>query len=198
MRNRTAVTVLSCCILTAVGAGCASPRSDFYTLSRSAKAAPAAADYSVAVGPVSVPEIVDRPQIVVRTGPNQVLIDEFHRWGSPLRDDIARVVAGNLAALLGAPQVSVFPHPAFSAAKYRAAVDVMVFDSTPGEAAALDAVWGIRGAGDRGIRSGRTTVRETVSDGGFAALVAAHSRALEKLSVDIADAIRELELAGRQ
>jgi uncharacterized protein len=198
MRNRTAVTVLSCCILASIGAGCASPRSDFYTLSRSAKATPETADYSVAVGPVSVPEIVDRPQIVMRTGANQVFIDEFHRWGSPLRDDIARVVAGNLAALLGTPQVSVFPHPTFSAAKYRAAIDVMAFDSTPGESAALDAVWGIRGPGDGAIRSGRTTVRETVSDAGYSALIAAHSRALEKLSGDIADAIRGLEHDGRQ
>jgi uncharacterized protein len=198
MRNRTAVTVVSCCILASVGAGCASPRSDFYTLSRSAKAAPATADYSVAVGPVSVPEVVDRQEIVVRTGPNQVFIDEFHRWGSPLRDDIARGIAGNLSALLGAPQVSVFPHPTFSSAKYRVAVNVMVFDSTPGESAALDAVWGIRGAVDGGIRSGRTTVRETVSDAGYSALIAAHSRALEKLSEDIADAIRGLERDERQ
>jgi len=197
MRNRTSFTVF-CGILAAVGAGCASPRSDFYTLSPLAKAVPEAADYSVAVGPVSVPEIVDRPQIVVRTGPNQVFIDEFHRWGSPLRDEIARGIAGNLSALLGAPQVSVMPHSTSSAAKYRAAVDVMVFDSTPGESAVLDAVWVVRGAGDGATRSGRTTVRETVSGAGYAALVAAHSRALEKLSGDIADAIRGLEHAGRQ
>src|SRR5512140_2898669 len=198
MRNRTAVTVISCCILASVVAGCASPRSDFYTLSRSSKAAPATADYSVAVGPVSVPEIVDRPQIVVRTGANQVFIDEFHRWGSPLRDDIARGVAGNLSALLGAPRVSVFPHPTFSAAKYRVAIAVMAFDSAPGESASLDAVWGIRGPGEGAIRSGRTTVRETVSDAGYSALIAAHSRALERLCGDIADAIRGLERDERQ
>ncbi|MGZ8450421.1 MAG: PqiC family protein [Candidatus Deferrimicrobiaceae bacterium] len=197
MRNKAAFAVL-CCTLAAVGAGCASPRSDFYTLSRSAKAAPVAAGYSVAVGPVSVPEIVDRPQIVVRTGPNQVFIDEFHRWGSPLRDEIARGIAGNLAALLGALRVSVFPHSTSSAAKYRAAVDVMVFDSTLGESAALDAVWVVRGAVDGAIRSGRTTVREPVPDGSYAALVAAHSRALEKLSGDIAVAIRGLEQGERQ
>ena len=52
--------------------------------------------------------------------------------------------------------------------------------------------------GGRGIRTGRTTVRETVSDGGFAALVAAHSRALEKMSGDIADAIRGLEHGGQR
>jgi len=196
MRNGKAFIVL--CILAAVGTGCATSRSDFYTLSSSSKAAPADAGYSVAVGPVSVPEIVDRPQIVVRTGPNQVFIDEFHRWGSPLRDEIARGIAGNLAALLGTPRVSVFPHSTSSAANYRVAVDVMIFDSTPGESAALDAVWGIRGAGGVALRSGRTTVRESVSGVSYAALVAAHSRALEKLSGDIADAIRGLEDGGRK
>jgi len=194
MRNGKAFSLL--CILAAVGAGCATSRSDFYTLSSSSKAVSADAGYSVAVGPVSVPEIVDRPQIVVRTGPNQVFIDEFHRWGSPLRDEIARGIAGNLAALLGTPRVSVFPHSTSSGANYRVAVDVMIFDSTPGESAALDAVWGIRGAGGGAVRSGRTTVSETVSDAGYAAIVAAHSRALEKLSVDIADAIRGLEGGG--
>jgi len=191
MRNRTTLAVLG--ILAAAAAGCASPRSDFYALSPSSKAVPATAEYSVSVGPVSVPEIVDRPQIVVRTGPNEVFIDEFHRWGSPLRDDIARIVAENLSALLGAPQVSVFRHPTSTAATYRAAVDVMAFESVPGGSAALDAVWLVRGAGDRAVVPGRTTVREAVSGDGFAALVAAHSRALGTLSGDIADAIRRLE-----
>lgn len=196
MRNGKAF--IAVCILATLGTGCATSRSDFYTLSSSSKPASAEAGYSVAVGPVSVPEIVDRPQIVVRTGPNEVFIDEFHRWGSPLRDEIARGIAGNLAVLLGTPRVSVFPNSTFSDAKYRVAVDVMIFDSTSGESAALDAVWGIRGAGGAVLRSGRTTVRESVSDVSYAALVAAHSRALEKLSVDIADAIRGLEGGGRK
>lgn len=197
MRPHTLYPAL-CCVLVAFGAGCASPRTDFYTLNPTAKPAPAAASYSVAVGPVSVPEIVDRSQIVLRTGPNQVFIDEFHRWGSPLRDEIAFVVAGNLSSLLGAPRVSVFPRPTSSAAKYRVAVDVMVFDSTPGETVALDAAWMIRGAGDGAVRSGRTTVMEPIAEKSYAALVSAHSRALEKLSEDIADALRGLEPGGRQ
>ena len=55
------------------------------------------------VGPVSVPAVVDRPQIVVTTGPNQVRLDEFNQWASPLQNNIARVVAENLVAMLGTP-----------------------------------------------------------------------------------------------
>jgi uncharacterized lipoprotein YmbA len=195
MRDRTAVVIL--CTLAAAWAGCASPRSDFYTLNPLAKPAAGSAGYSVAVGPVSVPEIVDRPQIVVRTGPNQVAVDEFNRWGSPLKDAIARVVAANLASMLGTPHVSVFPGPTASGARYRVVMEVMAFDSAPGESAALDAVWVVRSAKDGASRAGRTTAREAVQEKGYTALAGAHSRALEKLSADIAGAVQALEGDGK-
>ncbi len=190
--RRTASRVVLLLAAVAV-AGCASPRSNFYTLSPSAKAPAAAAGYSVSVGPVSVPEAVDRPQIVVRAGPNQVSIDEFNRWASPLPEEIARAVAGNLGPTLGTPQVSVFPGPTSAGARYRVVIDVMSFDSSPGESAALDAVWAVRSAKDGPSRTGRTTASEAVRENGYPALVAAHGRALGKLSEDIAGAIREME-----
>jgi uncharacterized lipoprotein YmbA len=209
MRHRTVHAVL--CGLAALLAGCATPRSDFYTLSASAKPAGAAAASSVAVGrssaltgardtrpsvavgPVSVPAIVDRPQFVVRTAPNEVAIDEFHRWGAPLQSEIARVVAEDLSVLLGTSHVAVFPKPTAVGARYRAAIDVMVFDSAPGAETALDAVWTVRDSQSGAQRPGRTTVRETVREQGYAPLAAAHSRALVRLSADIAEAIRAME-----
>ena len=62
---------------------------------------------SIAVTSVAVPDLVDRPQIVVRMGPNQVGIGEQARWAEPLKSAIARVVAANLATALNgrvAPQ----------------------------------------------------------------------------------------------
>ncbi|MBP2676051.1 MAG: hypothetical protein H6Q84_2891 [Deltaproteobacteria bacterium] len=192
MMRRLAAHVLLYSLAVA-GAGCASPRSSFYTLSPPAKPEAASAGYSVAVGPVSVPEVVDRPQIVVRSGPNQVSIDEFHRWASPLPEEIARAVAGNLGSAPGTPQVSVYPGPASTGARYRVVIDVMSFDSAPGDSATLDAVWIVRSGQDGPPRTGRTTVREAAQENSYPALVAAHGRALGKLSADIAGAIRELE-----
>jgi uncharacterized lipoprotein YmbA len=187
----------SCVLLFAlVVAGCASPRSNFYTLNSAAKPGTTKAGYSVAVGPVSVPAAVDRPQIVVRLAPNQVAMDEFHRWASPLPDAIARVVAENLAATLGTPYVTLFTQPTASGAQYRVLVDVLRFESAPGEAASLDAVWTVRNAKGGTTRSGRTTVSEPVPDREYATLAAAHSRALGKLSADIAGVIQALAAAG--
>lgn len=176
-------------------AGCASPRpSQFYTLSPSViTAVPGApAKYSVAVGPVTVPAAVDRPQIVVWTGPNEVFISEFDRWASPLKGDIARVVADNLMALLGTRQVAVFSQSAAAEASCQVMIDIVHFESEPRRAATLDALWMVISRKD-GQSRGRTTVTEPVQGGGYAELAAAHSRAIGRLSADIAAEIRRLE-----
>jgi hypothetical protein len=194
---KSIVSIVLLFALAVLGAGCASTPSKFYTLSPTAEPGGATASYSVAVGPVSVPPMIDRPQMVVNMGPNQVGIDEVNRWASPLQSEIARVVAENLARKLGTQMVSVFPQATAAGASYRVLIDVMRFESAPGKNAALDAVWTVRGAKEGASRAGRTTVSEPAADGSTAALVAAHSRALGRLSGEVAGAIRSLESGGK-
>ena len=192
MRRLAAVIIV--CGLAALAAGCgSSPPSRFYTLSGTTASVAAASSLSVAVGPVTIPAAVDRPQMVVSMGPNQVELDEFNRWASPLGNNISRVVAVNLGALLGTPHVTLFPEMLSASSDFRVAIEVQRFDSTPGESAVLDAVWIVRRAKDGKSDTGRTTVRETVPEKSIDALVAAHSRAIARLSQDIAAAVRTLE-----
>ena len=183
------------CVVVALAAACASsPPSRFYTLSSTASSGAssgvATSKLSVIVGPVSVPAIVDLPQIVVSTGPNQVTIDEFNRWASPLPNNISRVVAENLVQLLGTPRVSQFQQSLSAEGDYRVAIEVQTFESAPGDAATLNAAWLVRRARDGKSETGRTTVREPAAEKSFDALAAAHSRALSRMSQDIADAVR--------
>jgi uncharacterized lipoprotein YmbA len=177
-------------VATAV-AGCgASATARFYTLNSTATAEGVpAASYAVAVGPVSVPASVDRPQFVVQVAPNRVDIDEFNRWAAPLNDSIARAVAGNLSVLLGTPDVAVVPLANFNPA-YRVTIDVQRFESVPDEAVLVEAVWAVRKSAGGETRSGRTVARTPVQGAGFDALAAAYSRALAQVSGDIAAAIR--------
>jgi uncharacterized protein len=192
MHRLTATAVL--CIFAGLAAGCAStPSTRFYTLSVAAAPAATSSELSVVVGPVSVPAVVDRPQIVVSTGPNQVRLDEFNQWASPLQNSIARVVAENLVAMLGSPRVILSSQTLGAGIDYRAAIEVQRFESAPGEAAILDAVWTVSRAKDGRSLTGRTTVQEVTSDKSYDALAAAHSRALARLSQDIADGVRKLE-----
>jgi uncharacterized lipoprotein YmbA len=187
------VAALMICTALVLAIGCAStPPSRFYTLSAVTGPAAPPSSISVAVGPVSVPADVDRPQFVVSTGPNQVELDEFNRWAAPLQNSISRVVAENLVMMLGTPRVTLYPQTLSADADYRAAIEVQSFASAPGEAAMLDAVWTVRRMKDGKTETGRTTVREPVREKSFDALAAAHSRAVGRLSQDIAGAVRAL------
>ena len=175
--------------------GCAStPAARYYTLSATTEPAASSpsSDLSVVVGPVSVPAEVDRPQMVVRTGPNQMRVDEFNLWASPLQSNISRVVAQNLVTLLGTPHVTLFPQTVSADAGYRVAIEVQRFDAALGEAATLDAVWTVRRMKGDKTQTGRTTVREAVQENTYETLAAAHSRAVTRLSQDIATAVRAL------
>lgn len=180
------------CALAVLGAGCATPPVSYYTLAATAAPAPAASKLAVTVGPVTVPATIDRPQIVVSTGANQVTIDEYNRWAAPVQDTLVRVVADNLGALLGTPRVTLYPTLAADV-DYRVQVEVRNFESAPGRQASLDAVWTVRRMRDGRTETGRTSVREPVAADGYDALAAAHSRGLARMSHDIAEAVRALE-----
>ena len=186
------------CALAVLVSACSTQPSRLYTLSRAPAASAAAAaaplpNITVVVGPVSIPGIVDQPQFVVSTGANSVSIDEFNRWASPLQGNISRVVAENLAMLLGTQRVSQFQQSLNLDADFRVAIEVQSFDSAPGDAATLNAVWVVRRTKDGKAQPGRTNVREPTGSAGYEALAAAHSRALAKMSQEIADVVRSLE-----
>jgi len=188
-----AALMISCAAGLLLAIGCTSaPPARFYTLAGAAAPTASPSNVSVVVGPVSVPADVDRPQIVVSAGPNQVRLDEFNRWASPLQNNISRVVAENLVAMLGTPRVTLYPQTLSADADYRAAIEVQAFASAPGEFALVDAVWTVRRMKDGETKTGRTTAREPVQEKGYDALAAAHSRALARLSQDIAAAVQEL------
>ena len=189
MRSRFAV---ACLVLLLAACG-SPPKERYYTLTAAASApAPAAgaSTSSIAVGPVTVPEMVDQPQFVVQVGANQVAIYEFHRWASPLKGEIARVIAANLAQELGTVRVWSYAQATLPKPDYQVLVDVQRFDSALGDAVTVEALWTVRSAAGGGPKTGRSSVREPVSGAGFDALVAAHSRALAQVSRDIAGAIR--------
>jgi uncharacterized lipoprotein YmbA len=133
------------------------------------------------------------PEIVVRIAPNQLWQDEFNRWAAPLANNITRVVVANLVTMLGTPRVGGLLDEAQLKPDYQVAIAVQTFESAPGEAATLNALWTVRRIRDGKAESERTTVSEPSAEKGYAALAAAHSRALARLSQDIAGKVRAME-----
>lgn len=188
--TRRIAQMISIALMAGIAVGCSTAPSRFYSLTSTATAdgtPPTSA--AVMVGPVTIPASVDQPEFVVQVAPNQVKVDEFNRWVSPLNDSIAHAVAANLVVLLGTPEVANSQLANF-VPDYRVTIDVQRFESIQGQAAVVEAVWTVRKTVGGEVRSGRTVAREPVQGQGFDALAAAHSQAIARMSGDIAAAIR--------
>jgi uncharacterized lipoprotein YmbA len=183
------IRTLTALALAALLAGCAAaPRESHYTLSSGDSAPPLSGglpDVGITVVATGLAESVDRPQLVIRRSETRVDILEQQRWAEPLKSAIPRVVAANLARELGSARVTSQAQTPLGETAYRVALDVRRFDSMPGQGASIEVGWTLRRAADNRVRSGRSVVTEP-SAPGYDALVAGHSRALAKVSREIA------------
>jgi uncharacterized protein len=170
------------------------PRIDFYSLTLPSAPAPTspASTLAIHIGPVTVPDAVDRPQMVVRLDDNRVNIDDQHRWVEPLKNAVPRLLADSLARELNTPNVLTSRQSSALDIDYRIAIDVQHFDSSANEVSE-DILWTIRSRKPQATpRLGRSAVKENAR-GGADGIAAAHARALQRVAHDIAEAIRAME-----
>ena len=77
-----------------------SPSARFYTLhadtTRVDSGSQTFGDAWVGVGPIDVPDYLDRPQIVTRGDRHRLKIHEFDRWADPFKNRILDVVIENV------------------------------------------------------------------------------------------------------
>lgn len=179
--------------------GCAtSPPASFYTLNPLAIAHEhtPVIDVALLVERVTIPPAIDRPQMVRQHGTDQIVFDEFHRWAAPLRYEITRVIAMNLATLLGTSRIGTYPETTHLRGEnnlYRIQVETTRIAATLGEAVLFDATWRVYSKDSPVVKSGRTNITVPTIDDSNNALAAAHSEALLRVSHDISLAIRELQ-----
>jgi len=194
-------------VLIALLSGCASSSpSRFYTLNvlkeapAAVQTASASADIIVAVGPVLIPDYLDKPEIVTRSGQNELTVNEFHRWAGSLESILSHAVIENLSSLLPSERFTVVrwvPGMHGNASiTYRLTVDVMRFDATPRERACLESAWTLTDAGKGTILIRRSVAAEPLLSAEYNELVAAMSRTVEAFSREIAEVIKTQSAAS--
>jgi uncharacterized lipoprotein YmbA len=180
-------------------AGCAGSESVRYYVLSATPAGPdgaAVRDIPVGVGPVELPEYLDRPQIVTRTSQNELNVADFDRWAESLKDNTIRVLAENLAMLLPSQRVSVYPWKRATPVDYQVTVQVSRFDRLEQGGSVLTVRWRVLDGGGGELLSRTSTYRETPSGPGYSATVAAMNRNLEAFSRDVAVSIGSLSTSS--
>ena len=186
-------------------AGCLGGRSaptSFYMISpfspSQAGTSPAAAEDRILIGlaNVVVAEYLNRSEIVVNLDNTVYRLAEFNQWAEPLSNNLTRVLEENLTNLLRDDSIDVILASKTSIQlDYRLEVDVIRLDGNLADEATLVAQWALlEGEEDDLILVRRSEYREPAADNTYKELVLAKSRTIEKLSRDMAAAIRkELE-----
>lgn len=185
--------------------GCASgPPSRFYTLNPLAggldqdAGRPLSAGISVGLGPIRIPDYLDRPGIVTRPGGGSAIeIADFDLWAGSFKEGFINTLAQNLSLHLKTDKILIYPFVGVVKLDYRIFLVVERFEGTLGNELTLVARWVVyQGpAEESGNKEGlvrRSKIVEAVAGPEYAALVAAHDRALERLSREITRGVQSL------
>ena len=147
----------------------------------------------LAVGPLHIPDYLDRPQIVTRSGKNELKLSEFDRWAGSLEADISRVLVENISSFLAGDGLSVVRWRSYQDSRVPVSLRVEVlmdrFEGTLGDSVLLKAQWRVFGSDGSLLLSKESRLKEQMSGSSYDALVAAMSSALGKLSLAIAEGI---------
>jgi uncharacterized lipoprotein YmbA len=149
---------LATALAVALGA-CASHRPEhFYTVAgaaspsavgASAAALPAAqlrgdAARVIRVDPLLLPELINRPQLVLRSADHEVKILEADRWAGPLADDLGQVLRADLQQADPANDYVAAGGPRSEDAVWQLQVQIGQLDAGPATDVRLQAAWVLR------------------------------------------------------
>ena len=178
---------------------CATPHSNFYTL-ESQSLPPATANTVIAkkrligIGPLSLPALVERRQIVTRTENNGIQIAEFDLWAAPLKDNVLAVLSKNVGILQPNAIVRAYPWNAFGDVDYRVIVDISRFDTQLGKSANLEASWAIMEEKNHTIVSnGQTNIKQPLNDATYNSAAQALSKLLSDFSLQLSLALIQVK-----
>ena len=145
---------------------------------------------TLALGPLRMPDYLNRSQIVTRAGGAEIQVDEFSRWAEPLRLALHRVVSADVDGLLDGVIVIAFPYDSMVRPQvdYRLLGDVIRFDADQSGRVVLELQWTITDTDSEvavPIHRSRYEARAATADDP-AAVAVAMNNALASFSRDIA------------
>jgi uncharacterized lipoprotein YmbA len=143
------------------------------------------------IGPIEIPEYLDRPQIVTRAGENEFRLTEYNQWAESLKYSTTQILTENLSILLATDRVFLFPGSGAEKTDYQVAVEIIRFDGVPGGDVVLNARWSVFGGDEMKLLTKRRSRFNQPTNGkSYKALASAKSTILADFSREIATAIK--------
>lgn len=179
---------------------CAStPSTDFYALD-SLSLPPVATTpvlekkLLIGIGPLTLPALVDRKQIITRAENHTLQIAEFHQWAAPLKENVIAVLGKNMATLQPNAIVRPYPWSAYGNVDYRVIIDVSRFDTQLGKSVNIEASWVIMEEKNHTIvKNGEAKIERLLNDESYQSATQALSELLSQLSQQLSNELLQVQ-----
>jgi len=194
--------VMACALLALIAGGCVSvpdsPNPKFYMLraideGQVTQKFTVAANMIIGIGPVKIPEYLNRPQIVTRDKNNMLIFAQFDRWGESLDIGLGRLIRENLIVMLPGATLEMFPWGLDVPVKYQVFIDVVQLESELDKDMLFTVQWSIFDIDKKKmVIIKRSEFRPPVNPQNYSGLVKTLSAACVSLSSEIAEAVGSL------
>ena len=145
----------------------------------------------IGVGPVEIPRLLNRPQIISRKNNTEILMAEKHQWGGSYKEELTQALTDNLSNLLNTDNIEQYPWKFAFKPAYSVRVTIERFDGQLGKEVILKARWRLF-KGNKEVLVKQSRVKESIVGKSYSHYVRAQSRALTELSKKIVSQIKDL------
>ncbi|WP_333879356.1 PqiC family protein [Methylobacter sp.] len=198
MANQLSKWLISLSTCTLLSACISTPPTQFYILEPLSEPSPSATitekKRQIGIGPISIPTLLERKQIITRLPDNSIKIAEFHQWASPLKDNVAQVLTHNLAMLQTNDFIRAYPWSAYGAVDYRIIIDIIRFDTCPEQSVNFEANWAIMNEKNHTLLdNGHSKIEHRLEDTSYPSTVKALSKILGEFSLELSKALGKIK-----
>jgi uncharacterized lipoprotein YmbA len=145
----------------------------------------------IGLGPIRIPEYLNRPQMIVATSENQYRLSEDHRWAERLDQNISLALFKALPYQLGTDRIVRYPWSQRQVIDYQVGIDILEFNVNANGQSRLIAQWFVKRK-DKPAIDKRSVYQFPASTTDHVVMVKAQSQCLTKLGLEISGTLRQL------
>jgi len=176
-----------------------SPTPRFYVLStedenQASKKVNIISEVFIGVGPVKIPEYLERPQMVTQSKEKILKFAQFDRWGESLDLGLTRLIRENLTIMLPGAKLALYPWNITIPIKYQVVVEIVQLDSELDKDLLFVAQWLIIDTQNfKTMIMKRSEFRQPIIPQNYSGLAKTLSTVCGLLSSEIAEALATIE-----
>ena len=138
----------------------------------------------IGLGPIRLPEYLDRFQMVVAVSENKYKLMDGHRWAEKLDQNISLALFKTLPSQLGTDRMIRYPWPQRPGVDFQVKIDILELNIDQDGLSQLIAQWSIKSK-DKTILNKRSTFTAQASTTDIDKMVQAQSECLTQLGQEI-------------